>query len=398
MEKRERIIKAAQEVLAEKGLRESTVTEIARRSGVFDSEIYRCFKNKEDLLFHSLSDKLAKVIEDLTFQFSGIMGATNKLSKMIWFHLHINDFDSDSTRVLKNLLFECRSNKGFYSHEGYQALRGYTGIMSSILKEGVESSAFRTDFSVHVVRDIIFGLLDEEAINFLHGGETEKTIPDFESIMSLIFAMILNGSQHSASEDYIDKSARITEAAKRVFAEKGYDKATMVEVANEAKVAERTIYENFKSKEELLLSICERKFEEKKNYFEDMFESNTALTKLQRIIFRYSNLLLSDPQFAVIFLKDAKLNKRFSMKSYSYLSGCITTLYKVLDEGKSDGSFREDVNNRIFRNLFLGAFAHLMTRWVVLGKSTPIGVIEELNEASSLLCRAVTRKCDLQVL
>ncbi|MBF0523857.1 MAG: helix-turn-helix transcriptional regulator, partial [Deltaproteobacteria bacterium] len=57
-DKREIIIQAAQQVLAEKGLRKSTVAEIARRGGVFDSEIYRHFKDKEDLLFCSLAERI----------------------------------------------------------------------------------------------------------------------------------------------------------------------------------------------------------------------------------------------------------------------------------------------------------------------------------------------------
>jgi len=394
-EKKDAILRAAQEILAEKGLRQSTVSEIAKRAGVFDSEIYRYYKNKEDLLFYSLSERMEGVTKDLMFHFSGIIGATNKLSKMIWFHLSINDNDSDSTRVLKYLLFECRSNRHFYSHAGYEVLRSYTGIMLSTLKEGVESSAFRSDFSLHLVREMVFGLLDEEALSCLLIGEIDKTIPDFEPIMSLVFAMIQNGTHDPNSEDTDDKYGRIIETAKRVFADKSYDKATIAEIANDAKVAERTIYEMFKTKEDLLLAISEEKFKSKNKYMESLFEPEESLAKLQRLIYYFSNLLLSDPKFAIIFLRDTKLNKKFNIKSHEYLADCISTLYKILDDGKKDGTFREDVDNRVFRNLFFGAFSHLTVRWFVVGKITPIKMMEELNEVSSLLCRSVTRRLDV---
>ncbi|MDR3554490.1 MAG: TetR/AcrR family transcriptional regulator, partial [Syntrophobacteraceae bacterium] len=394
-EKKETILQAAQDILAEKGLRQSTVSEIARRAGVFDSEIYRYYKNKEDLLFYSLSERLEGVMKELMFHFSGIIGATNKLSKMIWFHLNINDNESDSTRVLKYLLFECRSNSQFYSHPGYDSLRRYAGIMVSILKEGVESSAFRSDFSLHLVREMVFGLLDEEALSCLLIGEVDKTIPDFEPIMSLVFAMIQNGTHTHSPEDTNDKFRRIIESAKRVFANKGYDKATIAEIANDARVAERTIYEMFKTKEDLLLAISEDKFSSQNKYIESLFEPEEPLAKLQRLIYYFSNLLLSDPSFAIVFLRDTKLNKKLNIKSYSYLFDCISTLYKILDEGKKDGTFREDIDNRVFKNLFFGAFSHLTVRWFVVGKVTPIKMMEELNEVSSLLCRSVTRRLDM---
>ena len=57
-----------------------------------------------------------------------------------------------------------------------------------------------------------------------------------------------------------DKYFAILEAAKKLFAEKGFDSATMREVAMQAGVAERTIYEYFKNKEDLLLSITKEYF------------------------------------------------------------------------------------------------------------------------------------------
>jgi TetR/AcrR family fatty acid metabolism transcriptional regulator len=391
--KRDAIIHAAQEILSEKGLRESTISEIAQRGGVFDSVIYRYFKNKEDLLFCSLSEKLKEATQDLMFQFSGIIGATAKLGKMIWFHLHSNDFNSSSTCMTKNLLFESRSNKKFYEHEGYQVLRGYTSILASVLKEGVENGSFRNDFTIHLVRDMIFGFIDEEAISCLLCHEIDKTTSDFDSIMSLILAMIQSDSSTASAKDNSDKSARIIEAATKVFAAKGYDKATTMEIATEAQVAEGTVYEYFKNKEELLFSISEQQFMIHKTYMEGMFESEEPVAKLQRSIHYYANLLLSNPKFAVIFLKDTKMNKRFyNTRSFSYLLDCLSILNTILNEGKDKAVFRSDVNNRVFRNLFLGSFSHLIVRWFVVGKVTPIKMMEELSEIATLLCRSVTRR------
>jgi len=45
------ILNAAEEVMSEKGLQNSSIAEIAKKAEVTDSLIYNYFKGKEDLLF-----------------------------------------------------------------------------------------------------------------------------------------------------------------------------------------------------------------------------------------------------------------------------------------------------------------------------------------------------------
>jgi AcrR family transcriptional regulator len=54
-----------------------------------------------------------------------------------------------------------------------------------------------------------------------------------------------------------DRREQIIDAAMRVFAEKGFDKATNKDIANEAGITAGLIYHYFKSKEDLLRAILE---------------------------------------------------------------------------------------------------------------------------------------------
>jgi AcrR family transcriptional regulator len=51
---------------------------------------------------------------------------------------------------------------------------------------------------------------------------------------------------------------RIMDAALRIFAEKGFQNATITEISKEAGVSEATIYEYFGTKEDLLFAIPEK--------------------------------------------------------------------------------------------------------------------------------------------
>ncbi|MGQ9625303.1 MAG: TetR family transcriptional regulator [Anaerolineae bacterium] len=55
-----------------------------------------------------------------------------------------------------------------------------------------------------------------------------------------------------------ERADEILEAAARAFAQKGYERATIKEIAAAAEVAEGTIYNYFQSKRDILISILER--------------------------------------------------------------------------------------------------------------------------------------------
>ncbi len=101
MEKKQAILRAAQEVFSEKGLEKATISEIAKKADVVDSIIYHYFTNKQDLLFSSIEELIEKSHEELLFQFKGVMGPVSQLGKMVWFHLYENDFSSGDARKMK---------------------------------------------------------------------------------------------------------------------------------------------------------------------------------------------------------------------------------------------------------------------------------------------------------
>jgi len=239
---------------------------------------------------------------------------------------------------------------------------------------------------------MIFGLLDEESLACLAVREVNETIPDFEPIMALILSMI-KVDDDEINVDENNKSSRVLAAAIEVFAQNGYNKATMAEVAQKADVAEGTIYEYFKNKQDLLFSIPREQFKTYRLLLEQSINSQTPLSKLRRLIWSYFCIFFSKPDFLLVFLYDIKLNKHFyTSESYLHFFHYIHILYNILDEGKLLGAFRSDINNRIYRNLFLGSFIHLSFRWFLLDHISMLKVMDEFTHVTMLLCRAVATK------
>ena len=381
----EQILNAAEEIMSEQGLQNSSIAEIAKKAGVTDSLIYNYFKGKEDLLFSIPGRRMKEVLKDLSEQLQGIPDPISRLSKMIWFHLHFNDTYRGYARLL---LLECRSNRNFYQHKAYGLIRQYAAIMIGILEDGVEKQIFRSDVNMHLVRDIVFGVLDWEGLSCLASQEIKETVPDLEPILDLILPMITFQTKSENMESH--KSKRILQAAESVFAEKGYIQATISEIAKIANVSEGTIYEYFKNKDDLLFSIPEKRFQEHTAQLDEIFELKTPLRKLRRFIRYHFFLYMTEPNFVKVFLLHIQLSQRF-YGSYVYKTFQQYTkiLTDVLEEGKKDGSIRSNVNIRVFKNLFLGAFSHMALRWLILGEEAETDKMKEIDEVVLLLSRAV---------
>jgi TetR/AcrR family fatty acid metabolism transcriptional regulator len=91
VEKKARILAAAEEIMSQKGLADSTISEIAQKAGVADSVIYQYFKGKEELLFSIPAERMKEVLDLLDEQLQGIRDPESRLRKMIWFHRRYNE-------------------------------------------------------------------------------------------------------------------------------------------------------------------------------------------------------------------------------------------------------------------------------------------------------------------
>jgi len=388
----EQILDAAEEIMSEKGLKDSSIAEIAKKAEVADSLIYNYFKGKEDLLFSIPNRRMKEVLKKLSEQLEGIPDPVSKLSKMIWFHLNFNDIYRGYASLL---LLECRSNRNFYQHEAYSLIRKYAGILLGILEDGVEKRTFRSDVNIHLVRDIIFGVLDWEGLTCLASQEIKETTPDLEPILNLILPMITFQTKSENTE--LHKASRILRAAESVFAEKGYIQATISEIARLSQVSEGTIYEYFKNKDALLFSIPEQKFQEHIAQLDEIFELKTPLRKLRRFIRYHFYLYMTDPNFVKVFLLHIQLSQRFyGSQAYKTFQQYTKIITDVLEEGKKDGSIRTNVNARVFKNLFLGAFSHMALRWLILGEEAETDKMREIDEVVLLLSRAVANNAENQ--
>lgn len=383
---KDRILKAAEELISEKGVSRTTISQIARRAEVADSLAYQYFKGKEDLVFAAANLRLEDAWNQLQEQLRETTDVPALLGRVIRFSLQYNDRHRNYVR---NLMFAYRSNKEFYASPAYHVIRRHADQTLRILQRGVEEGIFRGDVNMKLVREILYGTFDFEAVCCVITGEIEESSMDRQDVLNLVLAMV----ERNDSPPSPDKRLRILDCAEKIFAEKGFNKAKVSDIASRAGVAEGSIYDFFKNKEDLLLSIAGQRLKDQIELLPETFHVRNPVRKLRRFIRFHFDLYLRNRDFLQVFVLGNLLNDRFysSGAFETFKSGYLSVLEGIIDEGKEQEVFRKDVNTRVFRNLFLGAFTHMALRWIVF-QGENYDKMKEIDELVDLLCAAVSWK------
>lgn len=380
---RQRIFNAASKLMSEKGFKGTSISDIAQSAGLVDPLIYKYFEGKEDLLFSVVEDQMEKFHTFLEEQLKTIQGADNKLRKLIWAHLRFNDL---SREYITLVLLECRANQRFYKSRAYELIRQYARRLMGILKEGVDEGVFRSELNLVLIRDIIFGLVDFQAISCLVTHEISEAVQDHEECTRLIQRILFVYPQEKALQK--DKKTIILKAAAKVFAEMGYKNATISKIAGLAHVAEGTVYLHFKNKEDLLFSIADKFFQDHLTNIKKYPELPAAVKKMETFIRNQFLYYLSDQHSLVVYLMLVVLERNFyNSPAYQSWRSYIQLLEDIVQEGIEDGCFIPDINIRVFRNLFIGAFTHIVLRWFIVPKKSEYDKHSEVTEFTRIISK-----------
>lgn len=146
------------------------------------------------------------------------------------------------------------------------------------------------------------------------------------------------------------RKAEIVEAAQKVFCAKGFDNASMDEIAREAQFAKRTIYQYFVSKDDLLFAVAVKGFRTQFEYLEGAIsQGGTGLEQLRRAASAYHRFCRDFPGlFRLMSYAGHVPNQSEAAPSRQELIGMGQPMFRefaaVVQAGKEDGSIRGDVD------------------------------------------------------
>src|ERR1700759_2861655 len=147
---------------------------------------------------------------------------------------------------------------------------------------------------------------------------------------------------------FSEKELQVIDVVEKLFAEKGFEGASVRDIAKEACGNVSMVSYYFGSKEKLLLAVFERRSEEMKSHISHLLD-NDELTDLQKVnifideflsnIIKHKNLhkLLIREE---LFNRDAKTHAMI----YDFKKKTVAMITKVIQHGIDNGSFKKDVN------------------------------------------------------
>lgn len=171
------------------------------------------------------------------------------------------------------------------------------------------------------------------------------------------------------------RRTQILEAAARVFARKGFDAATISDVARAAKLAEGSIYNYFRSKEDLLIHIPQHLVRPALVPLLAAPPRPESAEELEQILLRVAHAMVervrANASFLKVFLTALPRMSTAAREQYMQLLPLYAagTLEQILREGMRRGIFRRDMNPVIAARALPGMLMGiLMTQEILLGR------------------------------
>jgi len=182
-----------------------------------------------------------------------------------------------------------------------------------------------------------------------------------------------------------ERKNKIIESALKIFAEKGFQDATISEISKAAGVSDATVYEYFKTKEDLLFTIPEEITEEPTREMDKIlpFLRGTEC-KLRAIVQGYMTLYERNPDYTALVMLQLKTNRNFlKTKAYEKIRSIAHMLLTCIQEGIDNGTFHKDTNPYMVRSMILGTIEHLCIRRHLLG--APENLVEHVDPLMDMI-------------
>src|SRR5437763_4894716 len=163
-----------------------------------------------------------------------------------------------------------------------------------------------------------------------------------------------------------DKRERILGAAERIFARHGFFAAKVSDVAKEAGVADGTIYLYFKSKDDLLIALFERRMQELTQALQGAIAGKTPREQLRAFIKMYLQKVHDEPAAAEVLTIELRQSSKF-MKEYENpaFADFLRMLGGIIAEGQTRGELDDAVPPHIAARMIFGILDELALAWVL---------------------------------
>jgi len=169
------------------------------------------------------------------------------------------------------------------------------------------------------------------------------------------------------------------ESAEELFASRGFHQTTIADISLHSGMHEASIFQHFKTKENLLVSIPERRLKRTlagiTEHLQGMKGAEPKLRKLMRHQLR--DLSVNRAYTSILLLELRTLPAFYSSQAYKNTHGFRRLVRSIVQEGRDSGAFRKDFKTDYYLHLIQGAFEHeALARMMLSKRKATIGETE----------------------
>ncbi len=162
-----------------------------------------------------------------------------------------------------------------------------------------------------------------------------------------------------------EKYHKILTSAGAVFAEFGFHKSTISQIATNAGVADGTLYLYFKNKDDILYQFISFKTELVfKKMHAAVEDGKTAEAKLRNLIRCHLAEFQNDKHMAVIFQSEVRYLRDIEPQIKNISKMYLDLLSEIIEQGQIEGSMRQDLFVGLVKRFILGAVEGVISTWV----------------------------------
>ncbi|MCB4204998.1 TetR family transcriptional regulator [Deferribacterales bacterium Es71-Z0220] len=166
-----------------------------------------------------------------------------------------------------------------------------------------------------------------------------------------------------------NKFDKILDSSIKIIGQKGFHGAKVKDIANDAGVADGTIYNYFNNKEDILVTIFKVKLEEYVNMAkEEIAGIDNPEEKLKTLLKYHFKVMTETPYLANVLqielrqpIKDLRIKVRRHLKNYFRL------IEQVIEEGIQKGVFNKKLDVYLAREIYFGTLDEIVSTWIFKG-------------------------------
>ena len=193
------------------------------------------------------------------------------------------------------------------------------------------------------------------------------------------------------------RKSKILEAATRIFSEKGFQDATISEIAKAAGASDAFVYEYFSTKENLLFSIPRnhmKKLHDRLEFHLKLIRG--AVNKLHATLYMQLMYYSEHPDFTAVLLLILKHNRKFiDTDAHKEIRNYLKIVDRCISEGIASGEIHGDMDPYYLRATLIGSLEHIVINWLLRGK--PENLMDAFEPIFEVCLKLIQKKAETSV-